>query len=226
MKTVLITGGLSGIGSALADIFIAAGFLVVVTSRQLSFSDSFKKPLIKQHLDVCDKSSVDKLFAWLDKHKLQVDVLFNNAGVGIFKPLIEWTEEEFDIVMNTNFKGTFLCTQAAIIRMKKQGGGRIINLGSIIEQYPRPLNAIYGASKAAIQHFSAHLMEELKEDKICITHVYLGATATGIWQSRPYYLSEKMLSPQVVAQQLFNIAILPLEIRMDSLEILPNTGVL
>jgi short-subunit dehydrogenase involved in D-alanine esterification of teichoic acids len=69
MKTVLITGGLSGIGSALADIFIAAGFLVVVTSRQLSFSDSFKKPLIKQHLDVCDKSSVDKLFAWLDKNK-------------------------------------------------------------------------------------------------------------------------------------------------------------
>jgi NADP-dependent 3-hydroxy acid dehydrogenase YdfG len=225
MKTLLITGGFTGIGKALVEQFHHTGHQIILGSRKI-INNQFRDGIYEHQLDVCDPLSIEKLFLDLEQQHFKLDVLINNAGIGVFKPIIDVSLEEWDLVMNTNLRGTFLCSQAAIKQMRLCQGGRIINLCSIIEKYPRPMNALYGASKAAIQNFSQHLNEELKFDKIRFTHILLGATDTAILHGRNLGLSEQMLKASAVAEEIFRIALLPLDIRIDTLEILPEAGVL
>ena len=183
MHTILITGGRTGIGKALVKVFAASGHQVIACSRQIK-ANHFQHDIYEHHLNVLDPNSIAQLFEDLDKENLHVDILINNAGTGIYKPFLEINLAEWDLVMNTNIRGNFLCTQAAISRMILYGGGRIINIGSIIEKYPRPMNSVYAASKAAISNLSSQLNEELLHQRIRISNIFLGATDTAILNSQ------------------------------------------
>ena len=171
MHTVLITGGRTGIGQALVQAFASSGHQVIACSRQIK-ANHFAHDIYEHHLNVLEANSIAQLFEDLDKENLHIDILINNAGIGIYKPFLEINLDEWDLVMNTNIRGTFLCTQAAIARMIIYGGGRIMNIGSIIEKYPRPMNSVYGASKAAISNLSSQLNEELIHQRIHISNIF------------------------------------------------------
>jgi len=225
MHTVLITGGRTGIGKALVKAFASSGHQVIACSRQIK-TNHFAHDIYEHHLNVLEANSIAQLFEDLDKENLHIDILINNAGIGIYKPFLEINLAEWDLVMNTNIRGNFLCTQAAISRMILYGGGRIINIGSIIEKYPRPMNSVYAASKAAISNLSSQLNEELVHQRIRISNIFLGATDTAIWQTRDFANKNQMLKVKWVAAEIYHIACLPLDIRIDAIEILPEQGVL
>lgn len=228
-KTILITGANRGLGSAMAHKFIQRGHKVIATSRNYEFINHVTiagGKVIKQHLDVTNENSVQQFFTWLNLLNIHLDALINNAGVGIFKPLAEITLDEWNRMIQTNLTGAFLCSKEAYKNMQSGNGGRIINIGSIAEKIPLQLNSAYGSSKAGLKALSAITNEEGKLEKIRVTHITLGATYTDIWKTRTDFKKEDMLNPELVADCISYIALLPLEIRIDKLEILPEKGIL
>lgn len=229
-KVALITGGIRGIGYHLAQRLSQVGVTVIATSRQVAFQETFslsnEGSVIQQHLDVTREDSVKKLFKWLQHSELSLDILVNNAGIGIYKPIEEITLADWELTLRTNLTGAFLCAQAAYNQMCAAKGGRILNIGSIAEKIPFSNNLAYGVSKHGLKGFSAIFAEEGKFNKVRVTHVTLGAVNTEIWNTRPEFNKADMLDPQQVAATLAHVCMLPLDIRLDSIEILPEKGVL
>ncbi|WP_235827954.1 SDR family oxidoreductase [Brevibacillus migulae] len=228
-KLVLITGGTRGIGKITAEWLAREGAAVCVTSRHAS-PDLPAAPLqtgtiSTAKLDVTDEDSIFRLFAWLEEQHGQLDVLVNNAGIGIFKPLADTTREEWEAVIATNLTGLFLCSREAYRLMKRKGGGRIINLSSITGYMPIPHNGAYGSSKHAVRGLSQICNEEWKEDRVFVTTVSAGAVATEITDDRMFDPAD-MLKPEEIAEAILHIASKPLTMRVDEIRILPPKGVL
>jgi len=153
-KVALITGGNKGIGKAIASAFAARGASLVLVARGQAelerAADECKKlgsDVLAITADVTQERAVDDAFAQAMKRFGKLDILVNNAGAFDGGPLDELSLEAWDKVMAVNLRGPFLCTRAAFRIMKKQGGGRIINVGSIAAQRVRPHSAPYSTSK-------------------------------------------------------------------------------
>lgn len=225
---ILITGGKSGVGRALAE-QLKKRAIVIATSRQVGFNNSLNlQPgeIFFQQLDVSNEESVLRLFRWLQLLPFKLDSLINNAGIGFFNPIESVETKEWESIIQTNLTGAFLCAREAFKLMKESGGGRIINIGSIASKVPFTNNLAYGASKWGLKGLSANLGEEGKPYKIYSTHVTLGATYTDIWKSRPEFSPDDMLNTDEVAKSLAHLVLLPLNIAINEIEILPRKGVL
>ena len=228
-KLILITGGKTGLGRALAEQLIQQKATVIVTSRQANFHKDLQLTpgeIHLQHLDVTQEDSILQLFSWIHALNRPLDVLINNAGLGVFQAVEDLTTAEWELVIKTNLTGAFLCSREAYRIMKEYGGGRIINIGSIANKVGLTNNLAYGASKWGLKGLSTNLGEEGKIHHIRVSHVTLGATYTEIWKNRPGFAKEDMLDPNMVAQYLSYLALLPLEIAVNEIEILPEKGVL
>ena len=229
-KVVLITGGTRGLGKAMAELLAQNGAAVVVTSRKVrSVPKKSKAPfgsVMEMPLDVTSEKSVLKLFQWLDKNFTSLDVVVNNAGVGVFKPVTELSLHEWNETLVTNLTGVFLCSKEAFRRMKKQGGGRIINIGSIADYMALPQGSAYGASKCGVRGFTQVLNEEGHPHGVRATLISPGATFTEIWQGRKGFSAKDMLQPSDVAEAVLDVARRPLRVRIDEIRILPSKGVL
>lgn len=229
-KVVLITGGTRGIGRTMAELLARAGARVWVTSRQAppsgEVAPSAAGEVREVYLDVTREPSVVALFERIDAAYGRLDVLVNNAGIGVFKPVAETTLEEWHRVIDTNLTGVFLCSREAFKRMRTQGGGRIINIASVAGCIPLAENGAYGASKYAVRGFSQILNEEGKDYNIRVSTVTPGAVYTDIWAGRPGFDRCHMLQPEDVAQTVLDIASRPLHVRIDEVTILPPKGVL
>jgi NAD(P)-dependent dehydrogenase (short-subunit alcohol dehydrogenase family) len=153
-KVALVTGAGRGIGRGIAMALAREGAQLLLTARtesQLRSVAEEIRPLgvdVRVHsADVSVEQDVDQLFTALQQAFGRLDVLVNNAGAFDGGPLGDIPVEAWDRVIATNLRGPFLCTQAAFRMMKQQGGGRIINVGSISAQRVRPQSAPYSASK-------------------------------------------------------------------------------
>ena len=145
-SSIVVTGASSGIGQAIARRFVAEGALVTMGSR----SEPDVAGAAWVPTDVTDPSSADALVAAaVDSHR-RLDVLVNNAGVQVVGTLADTTDEEFDHVMDVNVRGVFNCCRAALRRMRAQGGGSIINIGSVAGEVADHSMAVYNASKGAV----------------------------------------------------------------------------
>jgi NAD(P)-dependent dehydrogenase (short-subunit alcohol dehydrogenase family) len=229
-KVVIITGGARGLGKTMAEYMARAGASVWVTSRRAPRPSGEQKAapgeVREVHLDVDREASILELFEQLDSVYGRVDVLVNNAGIGVFKPVVETTLEEWESIMRTNMTGLFLCSREAFKRMKPQGGGRIINIASVSGFIPIVENGAYGASKYAVRGFSKILNEEGKLHNIRVSIVSPGAVYTDIWEGREGFSPSDMLKPEDIAETVLDIARRPLHVRIDEVKILPPKGVL
>ncbi len=229
-KVVLITGGTRGLGKAMAQLLAQEGAAVVVTSRKAkAVTKRLKNPfgnIQEMPLEVSDEKSVQKLFGWLEATFSSLDVVVNNAGVGVFKPLTDISLKEWNETIGTNLTGVFLCAREAFRRMKKQGGGRIINIGSIADYMALPLGSAYGASKFGVRGLTQVLNEEGRDLGVRATLISPGATYTEIWKGRKGFSPKDMLSPEDIAEAVLDVARRPLRVRVDEIRILPPKGVL
>ena len=151
-KVALVTGGNKGIGKGIAHGLAAEGASLVITARGVAdlrrTADELSvTPLLAVPADVTDETQVQELFRQALARFGRLDVLVNNAGAFDGGPIDELTLETWEKVMAVNLRGPFLCTREAVRIMKRQGGGRIINIGSISAQRVRPNSAPYSTSK-------------------------------------------------------------------------------
>lgn len=185
-KTAIVTGGTRGIGRAIAEALVGEGMNVCISGRDIEGVRAGVREL--EALGgggatgaACDVRNYEEVEA-LVRHAVDefggVDVLVNNAGVGVFKMVEELEPEEFRAVVETNLFGVFYCCHAAIPEMKRRGGGYIINISSLAGANPHPRMSAYNASKFGLNGFSEALMQEVRYDRIKVSYIMPGSVNT------------------------------------------------
>lgn len=180
-KNVIITGGNSGMGFETARKFKSLGANVIITGRNPKSVDEAAEQLGVIGI-VADQSSlrdIDELAVQVSQKFGHVDVLFINAGIAAFAPVEQVTEEQFDNIMNTNFKGALFTLQKFISLLRD--GASVINLSSINAYTGMPNTAVYAASKAALNALTRTAATELASRKIRINSVNPGPVNTAIF---------------------------------------------
>ncbi len=176
MKTVLITGGVRGIGESIARSFVKKGYRVcAVYSRDEESAKRIEKQGVETYrADVSKDEEVVALF----KKVGEVDVLVNNAGVSLIKQIQDISYGEFNRLMAVNMGGAFLCSREAVKGMISRQSGLIVNISSVWGEVGGSCESVYSASKAALIGFTKALAKELGWSKIRVNSVSPGVIDT------------------------------------------------
>ena len=241
-KVAIVTGAGSGIGKAVALGLAKEGIDIYLAGRKKEKLFSTKQQSIKENnrgnchvikCDVSEESDVRKLFLLIQKQHGRMDLLFNNAGIGIEANTIDKIKfKDWKKVVDTNINGMFLCAKYAYQLMKKQRpkGGRIINNGSISAFTPRPGTAAYTTSKHAITGLTKSIALDGRRDNILCSQIDIGNAETaitqtfkkGIIQPNGKVLKEATINVEDVAKSVLTIFKLPLDTNILNLTIMAN----
>jgi NAD(P)-dependent dehydrogenase (short-subunit alcohol dehydrogenase family) len=230
-KVALITGAGRGIGRGIALAFAREGAALVLASRsadQLAAvaeeaAEVSREKVVVQVADVSDEGQVEQLFARVSSEFGRLDFLVNNAGAFDGGPLDQLSVEAWDRVINTNLRGPFLCTRAALQLMKPRKSGRIINIGSIAAQRVRPNSAPYAASKHGLWGLTQATALEGREYGVTCGALHPGNVAVERRQaSGKTEDAEPMMSPDDVARVALLMATLPPHVEMLEAIVLPH----
>lgn len=190
MKTILITGGSSGIGRAAALLFASRGWRVYDLSRHDTWTDEAggKDSLatVPVHIpcDVTDAQACRDAVAQVIRAEGHIDVLVSNAGMGISGPIEFASSEDAHRLMDVNVHGAMNVVQAVLPQMRAQRHGRIIVVGSVAGTFSIPYQAWYSASKAALHALTAALRNEVRQHGIMVSCLQPGDVRTGFTQAR------------------------------------------
>jgi NAD(P)-dependent dehydrogenase (short-subunit alcohol dehydrogenase family) len=176
-QVALVTGASSGIGEAAARELAAAGFTVYGTSRKATDGEQ-RGGVVFLPLDVSDDDSVAGAVREVLDRSGRIDVLVNNAGLGIAGAAEESSIEQARALFDTNLFGAIRMTRAVLPQMREQGSGRVINLSSVQGFVPAPFAALYAATKHALEGYSESLDHELREYGIRVLLVEPAYTRT------------------------------------------------
>ncbi len=227
-KVAIITGAGSGIGKATALAFLADGFRVALAGRHRAALEEVAKSAgdvqaLVFEMDVTDPAQVRALFDATRARFGRLDVLFNNAGVGVpfGVNLEDLTLEQWRAVIDTNLTGAFLCTQQAFRVMKDQSprGGRIINNGSISAHVPRANSAPYTASKHGVTGLTKSSSLDGRKYDIAVGQIDIGNALTELATKLPQ--PEPMMDVKHVADAVLHMAKLPPDANIQFMTILP-----
>ena len=181
-KVVLITGGSSGIGKSVGEFLTAKGFIVYGTSRNPQKIE--KHPFKLVELDVNLTESISKAIKEVVQLEGKIDILINNAGMGITGPIEETPTNEMRKVFDTNFFGAIEVMKAVLPQMRTQKSGLIINVTSIAGYMGLPFRGIYSATKGALELVTEAIRMEVKSFGIHVTNIAPGDFATNIASGR------------------------------------------
>ena len=212
-KVAVVTGGTKGIGRGIAEALVREGIDVCVSARSRNEIDETVRDLMalgKSRVTgiVCDvriHAQIKSLFELTEIEFGGVDILINNAGIGIFAPVEEMSTEDFRAVLETNLFGVFYCCHEAIPLMKKHGGGNIINISSLAGANPHPRMAAYNASKFGLNGFSEALMQEVRHDGIKVSYIMPGSVNTEFGGDSPGDTNSWQLQPFDVARVVIDL---------------------
>ncbi len=185
-KVALVTGAARGIGLATAKRFLADGWRVALLDIDGDTLARTHAALARSGetfaicCDVADRDGVGKAFARLAQKFGRLDALVNNAGIAIFKPILEVSYDDWSRVLAVNLTGPFLCTQAAAPLMRDSGGGAIVNITSISGLRASTLRCAYGTSKAGLAHLTQQQAIELATLGIRVNAVAPGPVDTAM----------------------------------------------
>jgi 2-deoxy-D-gluconate 3-dehydrogenase len=188
-KVAIVTGGNGGIGLGMARGLAEAGATIAIVGRNTTKSDAavaaFKERGAKAMsvvADVTDKTAVAAMVEHVKRELGRIDILVNNAGINIRKPPQELALEEWDRVITTNLTSAFLCSQAVYGTMKQEGGGKIINIGSMMSIFGASFVPAYAASKGGIVQFTRSCAVAWAADNIQANAVLPGWIDTDLTQ--------------------------------------------
>lgn len=185
-KVALVTGSARGIGLATARRFLADGWRVVLldidgdTLRRAYAAIARPDDTMALACDVAEPAQVGRAFAVATERFGRLDALVNNAGIAIFKPILDVTYEDWSRVLAVNLTGPFLCAQAAVPVMRDNGGGAIVNVTSISGLRASTLRTAYGTSKAGLAHLTKQQAAELASIGIRVNAVAPGPVDTAM----------------------------------------------
>lgn len=180
-RVAVVTGGNGGIGLGMARGLAAAGAAVVVAARNAEKGAAAVAELAHRGanaaflaVDVADQKSARAMVAQTAERFGRLDILINNAGINVRKPPEDYAAEEWRDIIDINLKGAFFCAQAAYPEMRRAGGGKIINIGSMTSIFGVPFAAPYAASKGGIVQLTRALATAWAKDNIQVNAVLPG----------------------------------------------------
>ncbi len=178
MKTILVTGGVRGIGLAVCEEFLKKGYRVCAcySKDEESAKKAKEKGVEVYRADVAKEEDVKGLFEKVG----EVDILVNNAGVALFKQIQDVTEEEVDTLLSVNVKGAILCAREGSKKMLSKGEGLIVNISSVWGEVGGSCESVYSATKAALIGFTKALAKELGYSGIRVNCVSPGVIDTAM----------------------------------------------
>ncbi|MGH3561375.1 MAG: oxidoreductase [Mycobacterium sp.] len=174
---VLVTGVSSGIGRAVATAFASNGFEVFGTTRNVRAAEVIHGVELVE-LDVTDAASVSRAVSSVIQRAGRIDVLVNNAGIGVAGAAEESSATQAQQLFDTNFFGLVRLTREVLPYLRRQGTGRVINIGSVLGFLPMPYGALYAASKHAVEGYSESLDHETREFGVRVSVVEPAYTRT------------------------------------------------
>jgi short-subunit dehydrogenase len=190
-QRVLITGGSSGIGRAIADAVAGRGGILCLAARTPDHLQKACNEIARRYpntprplacpCDVTDRTAVRRLVAECRERLGGIDVLFNNAGISVYGPVERTGAGDFAAVMAVNFQGAVNCTLEVLPVMRRQGSGHIVNVGSVAALHGTPFLGAYSASKAALTALTESLRAETAGSGIAVTIVHPDYTESGIF---------------------------------------------
>jgi NAD(P)-dependent dehydrogenase (short-subunit alcohol dehydrogenase family) len=229
-KVALVTGGSRGIGLAIARALAAEGVKVSVTGLNDAHLSA-----ARSKIESAGPSSVETLRADVRRYEDierainatvgrfgGLDILINNAGVGIFADVADMTPSQWSEILDTNLTGMFNACHAAIPHLRRRGGGSIVNISSLSGTNPFAKGAAYCASKAGVNAFSEAMMQELRYDGIRVSCVAPGSVATEFAQGDAAKGADWKVAPAEVAEVVLNIIQHPIRSLPSRVEIRPT----
>ncbi len=212
-KVGFVTGGSRGIGLAIARALVADGARVSVTGRSDAHL-SAARPQIERagpgavetlQADVRRYADVERALAATVARFGGLDIVINNAGVGIFADVADMSPEQWAEVIDTNLTGVFNVCHAAIPHLRRGGGGAIINISSLAGKNAFTSAAAYCASKSGLNAFSEALMQEVRYDNIRVSYVMPGSVATSFSSGDPQKGADWKIAPEDVADVVLDL---------------------
>lgn len=187
-KVAIVTGGSRGMGRGYCERFAAEGAKVALIYHSNSAAaDDVVKTISGKggtskayQCDVTKPQQIEDTFGKVAKDFGGIDILINNAGIYVFTPLGDTSEEVWDQQINTSLKSIFFCTQSAVPHMKKRGGGKVINIGSIFGEDGFPGSSGYCAAKGATKLLTKTMCLELREHNIQVNNLSPGCIETDL----------------------------------------------
>jgi NADP-dependent 3-hydroxy acid dehydrogenase YdfG len=199
-KTILISGGVTGIGAATALRFLEDGWQVAVFSNNSGHNQDFLKlakarglagKLLVLSADVTKEKDLKKAVSEAKKKFKTIDVLFNNAGIGYFEEADKMDVKKFEQMMEINVVGMADLTKLVLPIMKKQKRGQIINNSSIAGKVGHAKSEFYAATKSAVMRYSEGLRAELAKFGIKVSVIYTSTVKTGFWSKKEFARRKK-----------------------------------
>ncbi|WP_417265777.1 SDR family oxidoreductase [Brumimicrobium sp.] len=223
-STALVTGGNSGLGKATAMLLIQKGAKVIITGRDHQKTIHVAKEIgaIPFQCDVTKDEQIDELYKFIEGEHGKLDILINNAGIGIRKSLLELTREELQQVYEVNVFGAAMVAQGASKLFVKQNYGNIINIASTASLKGYPTGSIYASSKFALRGMTQCWQGELRKNNIRVIQVNPSEvpTAFGDEQNRTERpLESNKLTPKDIAITIVNT------LEMDNRAYIPEVTV-
>jgi 3-oxoacyl-[acyl-carrier protein] reductase len=229
--TVLVTGATEGIGRATALALGRAGYRVGICSRTTEKVEATLAELRAQGVtaagaaaDVADPDQVRHLVDQVRGTLGEIDVLVNNAGVLIARPIEELTLEDWDLTMATNLRSLYLTTRLVLPGMRTRRQGTIVNVASLAGRNGFVGGSAYSASKHAVLGFSRSLMLEVRKDNVRVIAICPGSVATGMLRDQAMLKPdhERILRPDDVAASILHVLTLPTGALVSELDIRPT----
>jgi NAD(P)-dependent dehydrogenase (short-subunit alcohol dehydrogenase family) len=222
----LVTGGSRGIGRAIARALSEDGASVAITGRDRAALESARVQLgdraLALYADVQNERDAARAVDETASKFGGLDVLVNNAGVGVFASVADMTPDQWHQVIQTNLSGVFYCTHAAIPHLRRRGGGWIVNISSLAAKNAFVNGAAYCASKAGLNAFSEALMQEVRHDNIRVTCVMPGSVATGFASRGGHDGSDWKLTADDVARTVMDLLAHPARSLPSRVELRPS----
>ncbi len=235
-KRALITGASSGIGKATALAFAAAGIHVALVSRSLEkleeVAQTAREAGVQAKSYVLDLAKIEQVkekISAIEADFGPIDILVNNAGMGYTAPLRETPLSDWQQAIDLNLTSVFQCIQAILPTMRSRQQGTIINISSIAGQQVFPNWGAYCVSKFGLMALSKTLAAEERANGIRVSAICPGSVNTPIWDTdtvKADFDRSAMLTPEIVAQSILQVALLPEKAAIEELTLTASAGVL
>jgi 3-oxoacyl-[acyl-carrier protein] reductase len=224
-KFALVTGGTRGIGKAIAAALLDQGASVAICGRSDEAVNAALTELgargsvIGIRANVGSPDDVAALFRFIQGRFSRLDILINNAGIGIYKPVAELSIEDWQATINLNLSGVFYCCREALPGFRKQAGGYIINIGSLAGKNPFAGGAAYNASKFGLNGFSEAMMLDHRNDGVRVSCVMPGSVATSFGKGGG---EDWKIAPEDIAEIVISLLRMPERTTVSAVEVRPS----